>query len=189
MESRSIGSSPRRVPMVRIAGAHRAEAGIRLLAALVLLVLWGMAAALAPTTRQAAPTWSEAWRTETPGRVSTPPLVTAARVFVAAGSTLLALDAADGAVVWSAETGEMPALGPTLAGDAIFVANRDGTLSRFATADGELLWQATGLDFAGGPPVVADGSVYLNGRVGQRGWLVAYDVESGGGPMSAAADR
>jgi outer membrane protein assembly factor BamB len=145
----------------------------------MLLGLWLLPAVPPLGAQGAAPTWVEAWKVETESRRGQGSTVTEDCVYVASDSDLLALDAADGSVIWTAKTGEARTLEPIVVGDAVFVANQDGTVTRFRAEDGTSLWQATGLEVAGGPPLVTKDLVYINGGFGPRGYLVAYDTMTG----------
>ena len=124
----------------RVVPIRRCKDFRRRLATIMLLGLWLLSAAPPLGAQEAAPTWVEAWRVKTEGRSEQGAAVTEDRVYVAAGSDLLALDAADGSVIWTAETGRTYTLKPIVNDDAVFVANNDGTITRFRTEDGTASW-------------------------------------------------
>ena len=170
---------PRPGPGRRTDAMPRPGGFARCLLTLLLLGLWALAGAPPGSAKQATPRWTEAWRVETADYVAQPPVVTPERVYAVGGSTLFAIDAADGRVVWTKGTGKGFGLGPTLAGDALFVANQDGTLSAFRAEDGESVWQTTGLGWASGPPLVDGRTLYLNARMDQAGVTLAFDATTG----------
>jgi outer membrane protein assembly factor BamB len=90
---------------------------------------------------------------------------------------LVAFDAADGSVQWSATTADPMAAGAAVADGRAFVTTEAGTVHAFSLA-GERLWDANpdppGRSY-NVPPAVADGTVYAGGYNG----VAAVDAEGG----------
>ena len=79
---------------------------------------------------------AEIWRVEL--RAEQPVAVDGARVFVAVGEAIHALDAASGSVAWVAPTG--PVTSPLLAQDGWLIVASAGALSAFRAEDGQKIW-------------------------------------------------
>ena len=80
---------------------------------------------------------------------------------------VVAMNAADGSVIWRQRMGAMPAGAPAVAGNMVFAVGDDGTAWAFDAASGRIVWTATGAATiesirydAGGSPAV-DGSTVI----------------------------
>jgi len=88
---------------------------------------------------------------------------TAGRVFAATGyGELVALDAGSGAVIWRQRLDSPVSGAPTVEGDTVYVAGRDGAAWAIDAADGKVRWQVPGTPSAtatvggSGPSVAGD---------------------------------
>lgn len=96
---------------------------------------------------------------------------------------VVALDAADGTVVWTHEYEpgregvefQSAVFAPVVVDDAVVVTGVD-RLYALDPGSGERRWVAELPGFAEGPPVAADGTVFLNWRHNREGRVVAFDV-------------
>lgn len=101
--------------------------------------------------------------------------------------TVYALDAANGAVRWSAAVGAVPETPPALAGGSLYVPTRAGGVAVLA-ADGcgaptcSPLWQASTDGAPTGQPAVAGGVVYAGTASGA---VEAFDASGCGAPTCA----
>ena len=132
------------------------------------------------------PPLTEKWRRTFADSVSYP-LIVDGRVFVTVanpdsyGTTLFALDAADGQDLWS-----RPISGTYFWSNAaydsgrVFVVNFDGVMSAFDAANGTLEWsiQLPGQYAFSSPPTADSGVVYVGGA-GSGGTLYAVDEADG----------
>ena len=106
---------------------------------------------------------------------TSPPAVAKGLVFVTS-SALTALDAATGAVVWTAAASS--SWGPSVANGVVYASNLNGEWDAFDARDGSLLWSVITGSGCGGNcidalPVVANGRLYL---AGGDGVLRAYGL-------------
>jgi outer membrane protein assembly factor BamB len=128
------------------------------------------------------PPYALKWKSPALGGTPSYALIAAGKVFVTAGQTLYALDAATGSVAWSQLVGG-PYTVPGAAYDAgqVFVVNNGGTLSAFDANTGAPAWsgQLHGQSMFTSPPTAANGVVYVSGA-GTGGTLYAVDEKSGG---------
>jgi len=132
-----------------------------------------------------APPFAPRW-TVTLAYPASYPLIAAGKVFVttaaAAGSTLYALDQADGHVLWSqAVPGTYSFSAAAYDNGQIFVINSDGQLQAFDAAAGSIAW-TNKLPYQymfTSPPTAANGVVYVGGA-GGGGTLYAVDEVTGG---------
>jgi outer membrane protein assembly factor BamB len=124
-----------------------------------------------------------AWEVRLPPSVSYP-LVTGGRVFVTTsspsgggyGSTLHAIDAANGGVLWTQSLPDTYYRAGLAAGDGrVVTLGFDGDLRAFAADSGEPLWSKAVDYFAATPPVIVDGLVI----VAKSGSVAAFDAETG----------
>ena len=109
------------------------------------------------------------------------PLIADGRVFVSQGTMLYALDATNGAVLWSfALGGNSPFTASCYENGRVFSVNRNGTLRAFDAATGSVIWttQLPGQSFFTSAPSVYQGVIYLGGS-GSGGTVYAVNATSG----------
>ena len=116
-------------------------------------------------------------------------------VIAAAGSALGAFRATDGSVVWRQTIGPSIADAPAIDGNALFVTLADGRLVRLSILTGAVEW-TTWLDAASGPPLAANGLVYVSladgnyvayaQQDGQYRWSYRFGAEAIGTALSDA---
>ena len=90
-----------------------------------------------------------------------------ARVYATTGyGETIALNAADGTVLWRQRMGAMPTGAPAVSGNVVYVVGADGTAWALNAANGRIMWQATGASNvepfrfdAGASPAVDGGRV------------------------------
>jgi PQQ-dependent dehydrogenase (methanol/ethanol family) len=134
-----------------------------------------------------------AWMTHvldgTPGSMQATPVVVDGVMYVSAGNTVLALDAATGTVKWkhqpTGNTGRGANRGVVAADGKVFSAGGGNTLVALDQKDGSTVWTTT----VGGergttqaPPIYYDGLVYTGvsgGEAGVRGFFGAFDATTG----------
>jgi outer membrane protein assembly factor BamB len=112
-----------------------------------------------------------AW--ETPLRSDRAVAVEEGRVFVATSEQIVALNAADGVKVWTAETGALTA--PLVAEGGWVIAETENALTAFRSADGSQVWRRDLLGTDVRPTIEGD-NLYVplhNGR------LLALDLRTG----------
>ncbi|HEX5991538.1 MAG TPA: PQQ-binding-like beta-propeller repeat protein [Thermomicrobiales bacterium] len=97
-------------------------------------------------------------------------------LFVAAGYTLLAIDAETGKERWSVPLRFAGSCSPVVEGDRVFVATQEGHLSAFSTQTGEEIWHYRNENLLFGSPAVAEGVVVI---ADEAGAATAIDAESG----------
>jgi outer membrane protein assembly factor BamB len=129
----------------------------------------------------ATSTGEERWRFTAvdEGGVLGIPVVAGGRVHVATlTGSILTLDARSGALLWSVDAGERPAMPLAVSDEGVFVAAEDGFVHAFRAATGDALWSVQVTDGVGfaSPPTIADGVVYLGDAAGA---LHALDAASG----------
>ena len=117
--------------------------------------------------------------------------VDGARLYATTGyGETIALNVADGAIVWRQRLGSMPTGAPAVAGDAVYVVGADGTAWALNTATGRILWQATGasnmepIRFDSGASAAVEGGMVVFPF--SSGILLAVDVATGAEVWSAA---
>ncbi|MEV7595903.1 PQQ-binding-like beta-propeller repeat protein [Kitasatospora sp. NPDC089797] len=150
-----------------------------------------------------AATGEPRWEVPLPEWPETPetsgPAIGAGGVFVVHGAALHCYDPATGALRWSGDPGVTGVL--RLAGDAVYVAGKDGGLVALDARTGARLWTQDALGAVEDPPAVHRGLVYVGYSGGQPDSYTAFglDAATGGvrwqrsrlpvaGPL-AAADR
>ena len=116
------------------------------------------------------------------------PLIADGKVFVTVknanfgtGTTLFAINATNGATVWSfALGGSSPWSAACYENGRVFAVNGDGVLRAFDGATGSLIWnvQLTGQFSFSAPPTVNQGVIYLSGA-GSGGTVYAVNANSG----------
>ena len=113
------------------------------------------------------------------------------RIYATTGyGETVALNAADGSILWRQRLGAAASGAPAVAGNHVFVVGDDGTAWALNTANGRIDWTATGASatdsfhFEGGAaPAVDGGTVVLPFS---SGVLMAADVATGTAQWSAA---
>lgn len=121
------------------------------------------------------------------GRSISYPLIADGKVFVTVrnasgtGTTLYALDGANGAALWSYSLGAYSAWsGACYENGRVFALNGDGVLRAFDGANGNLVWsgQLPGQYSFSAPPTVFQGVIYVSGA-GSGGTVYAVNADSG----------
>ena len=87
----------------------------------------------------------------------TTPALSGNTFYVAAGYTLLAVDAETGLERWSVPLRFAGSCSPVVDGDLVYVATQEGHVSAFATKTGEEVWHYRNDNLLFGSPAVADG--------------------------------
>jgi outer membrane protein assembly factor BamB len=104
------------------------------------------------------------------------------RLYATTGyGTVVALDAGNGAVLWTKVVGEPVRNSPTAAGGKVFFVSADNTLHALSAADGAELWKVRGLPqtatlLSNASPAVSGGIVVAPFPAGD---IAAYQVGSG----------
>ena len=109
------------------------------------------------------------------------PLIADGRVFVSSGTMLLALDATNGAVLWSFGLGGSSQWsGSCYENGRVFALNGSGLLRAFDAATGSVIWSAQlpGQFSFSAPPTVSNGVIYTSGA-GSGGTVYAVNAGSG----------
>ena len=115
------------------------------------------------------------------------PLIAEGRVFVTVknavvqGSSLYALDATNGAIIWSFNLGGFSRLsGTCYENGRVFAVNGDGVLRAFDGATGNVIWnvQLPNQWSFSSPPTVLDGVIYTGGA-GSGGTVYAVNANTG----------
>jgi outer membrane protein assembly factor BamB len=107
------------------------------------------------------------WRHRTADQGPEVAAVVGGVVFAGAGTSVLALRASDGALLWSADTGRLDSPSLILSNGVVYStgANKSGSaLFALSASDGKLLWQRTATAADNGPfslPTVVGGVVYV----------------------------
>ena len=146
------------------------------------------AEAFSPASLQVA--WSVSVDEES---VDASPAVVGGQVYVGtATGSVVCLKAADGAVVWRAQTGGAVMSSPTVAEGRVFVGSADRCLYAFGAADGKMLWRVRTRSSVVASPLCLDGRVYCGSMDGTFRCLRAADGTEvwrtkEQGPVSAAA--
>ncbi len=121
------------------------------------------------------------------------PVVKDGIMYVTAGNECYALDAGTGRQIWRYERPKTKSLGAkvnrgaAISGERVFMVMDDARLIALNRSTGELVWDTVMADhqqnyFATSAPIVAGGLVIAGiggGDSGVRGFLSAYDVETG----------
>lgn len=117
--------------------------------------------------------------------------VDAGRVFATTGyGETVALNAADGRVLWRQRMGAMPAGAPAVAGNRVYVLNNDGSAVALDAVSGRLVWQYTGADsvdsfrFDGGASPAVEGKTVVLPFA--SGILAGVDAATGAEVWTAA---
>jgi len=114
-----------------------------------------------------------------------------ARVYATTGyGETIALNAADGTVLWRQRMGAMPTGAPAVSGNVVFVVGADGTAWALNAATGRILWQATGASnvepfrFDAGASPAVDGALVVFPF--SSGVLLGVNTATGDAVWSAA---
>lgn len=136
------------------------------------------------------------WKfTTAPSDQRVPPVVTADRVFVAAGKTMYGLDVATGAAIWQYDAGDDILAPPTYADGRVIFGADNGKIICLNAANGKEIWNvATALSIRAAPAVVA-GVVYaasldrqamaIDAATGAKRWSSQLSDELWGAPAVA----
>lgn len=109
------------------------------------------------------------WATPVDGTYAQSPVIDSAEETVYTGTdagTVYALDAASGAIMWSAPAGAGVTESPALADGTLFVPTADGDLVAFDAATGAMMWSAPTGGEISVQPAVAGGVVYTGSTDG-----------------------
>jgi outer membrane protein assembly factor BamB len=85
------------------------------------------------------------------------------------GREIIALDTADGRVIWRSPTAGWVWGGPTLDGDRLYVGDLDGNFYALNASDGQAIWNLTPDQLDGsiaGSPLIIDGTIYFSSESG-----------------------
>jgi eukaryotic-like serine/threonine-protein kinase len=120
---------------------------------------------------------SERWRTHVGDYVArTTPALSGNTLFVAAGYTLLAIDAETGLKRWSVPVRFAGSCSPVVEGDLVFVATQEGHVSAYATQNGKEVWHYRNDNLLFGSPAVAEGVIVI---ADEAGTVTAIDAGTG----------
>ncbi len=137
------------------------------------------------TTEHLIPPLKQRWAVDFGQNISYP-LIADGKVFVSvrnasSGTTLFALNAANGGVIWSFSVGGFSRWsGLCYENGRVFAVNSDGLLRALDGASGSVIWQVQlpGQFVFSAPPTVLDGVIYLSGA-GSGGTVYAVNAGSG----------
>lgn len=102
----------------------------------------------------------------------------------------IAMNAADGSVIWRQRLGSMPSGAPAVSGNRVFVVGDDGTAWALDAASGRIVWQTAGASsveafhFDGGASPAVDGGTVIFPF--SSGILMATDTATGTAQWTAA---
>jgi outer membrane protein assembly factor BamB len=120
---------------------------------------------------------SERWRVHVGDYVArTTPALSENTLYVAAGYTLLSVDAETGRERWSVPLRFAGSCSPVVDGDRVYVATQEGHISAFSTATGAEVWHYRNDNLLFGSPAVSDGVVVI---ADEAGVVTAIDALSG----------
>jgi outer membrane protein assembly factor BamB len=120
---------------------------------------------------------SERWRTHVGDYVArTTPALSGETLFVAAGYSLLAIDAETGVERWGVPLRFAGSCSPVVDGDLVFVATQEGHISAFTVAAGEEVWHYRNDNLLFGSPAVAEGVLVI---ADEAGVVTALDAQTG----------
>jgi outer membrane protein assembly factor BamB len=137
------------------------------------------------TTAHLAPPLKQRWVFDF-GQDISYPLIADGKVFVTvsnagSGTTLFALDAANGGLLWFFDlSGSFRWSGLCYENGRVFAVNGSGLLRAFDGTSGNVIWQVQlpGQSVFSGPPTVSQGVIYVGGA-GSGGTLYAVNANSG----------
>ncbi len=89
------------------------------------------------------------------------------RLYIGAGSSLLAMDLSNDEILWKFRTGGVINSSPTLSGTALYVGSNDGHLYAVEALTGKMLWEISTGGKITAAPAVADGTVYVGSHDGK----------------------
>jgi len=132
------------------------------------------------------------WMFDTPEEIQAPPLIAGSRVLLATPTTLWALNASSGRLLWKFHRGPVgwPTTGtPTLAGNTVYIGLGSGTqLWALNLNDGHILWSFDTSDRITSAAVVQADTVYiatwrglifaLNRANGAQRWVYSLNLKS-----------
>lgn len=88
--------------------------------------------------------------------------------------------ACDGSALWSRpDLGDLNGCGLALAGGLLFGSTPDGLVYACDAASGEVRWTCPTGGAVTGPPLAADGALYVSGSRGSEGMVAVHDAVSG----------
>src|SRR5215212_2963903 len=120
---------------------------------------------------------SELWRVHVGDYVArTTPALSENTLYVAAGYTLLAVDAQTGLERWSVPVRFAGSCSPVVEGDLVYVATQEGHVSAFATQNGKEIWHYRNDNLLFGSPAVAEGVIVI---ADEAGTVTAIDAGTG----------
>ena len=106
------------------------------------------------------------WSLRLGGVTSSSPVVIDDRLYIGAGSRLLAIDISNHKVLWAFNTGAWIESSPAVSGTTVYVGSNDGRLYALDAISGNRLWEIRTEDRITSSPVVADGTVYVGSHDG-----------------------
>ena len=119
----------------------------------------------------------ERWRIQLGNYISrATPALSGNTLFVAAGYSLLAIDAETGLERWSVPLRFAGSCSPVLDGDFVYVATQEGHVSAFATQSGKEVWHYRNDNLLFGSPAVAEGVIVI---ADEAGVVTAIDAGTG----------
>lgn len=112
-------------------------------------------------------TGEEVWRADVGDYIArSTPALSGDTLYVAAGYSLLALDAETGRERWSVPLRFAGSSSPVVVGDRLYVATQEGHVSAFTTATGDEVWHYRNDNLLFGSPSVAEGVVVIGDEAG-----------------------
>jgi len=149
------------------------------------------------TSEAFTPPFSLVWKfTTAASDKRVPPVVTADRVFAAAGASMYALDLATGAEVWKYDAKATILAGPTYADGRVYFGANSGKIIALDAATGKEAWTVETAREIYASPVVVGGVVYaasldrqamaLDAATGALRWSVHLTDELWGAPAVSA---
>src|SRR5215207_4748619 len=119
----------------------------------------------------------ESWRIQLGNYISrATPALSGNTLFVAAGYSLLAIDAETGLERWSVPLRFAGSCSPVVVGDLVYVATQEGHVSAFAIQSGKEVWHHRNDNLLFGSPAVAEGVVVI---ADEAGTVTAIDAGTG----------
>ena len=106
------------------------------------------------------------WSLNLGGIIKSSPLIVDKKLYIGAGSRLIALDIPTKEVLWRFRTRGWIESSPAISGDVIYIGSDDGCLYALNALDGSLRWRLQTNDKISASPTVADGIVYIGSHDG-----------------------
>jgi outer membrane protein assembly factor BamB len=106
------------------------------------------------------------WSRRLGGSILSSPAVDGERLYIGAGSQLVAVDISKHEVLWRFETGGWVESSPAVYGDSIYFGSSDTFLYALNAASGSLLWKIQTKDKITSSPVVAGGIIFVGSHDG-----------------------